>query len=162
MLSQEDMKRSLLPILMEKGQRYEKFSPILARPATPGEEIKTFTGDGLETINHAKPGDYVVQNQTLAKERYLVGAEKFNQRYRLMGPAENGYSQYQPLGEAIGIEFTPDLAQKLQLPDHFEFLASWGTSMVVKANDFLVCPLDFRSVYRIARQEFFETYRPAS
>jgi len=30
--------------------------------------------------------------------------------------------------------------------------------MVVKKGDFLVSPLDYSEVYRIAKKEFFETY----
>lgn len=31
--------------------------------------------------------------------------------------------------------------------------------MIVKENDFLVSPLDYSEIYRIANHEFFETYQ---
>ena len=31
--------------------------------------------------------------------------------------------------------------------------------MIVKENDYLVSPIDMSEVYRIAKTEFFETYR---
>jgi len=33
--------------------------------------------------------------------------------------------------------------------------------MIVKENDFLACPVGEEEVYRIAREEFFETYQLA-
>ena len=38
-------------------------------------------------------------------------------------------------------------------------MANWGEKMVVRKNDYLVSPLDNSEVYRIARKEFFETYK---
>ena len=32
--------------------------------------------------------------------------------------------------------------------------------MIVKKDDFLVSPLDYSEIYRIANKEFFETYKP--
>jgi hypothetical protein len=41
-----------------------------------------------------------------------------------------------------------------------EFVASWGRNMVLKTGDMIVSPCpNFSEVYRIARQEFDETYK---
>ena len=162
MLTQEDMKTRFLPLIRDKGQCYEKFRAILARPAQAGEVIHTITRDGHETTNRAQAGDYVVQNQTGAREEYLLGAEKFQGRYQLIGPAEGAYASYQPTGKIMAIEFDPALAAQVSTAATFEFMASWEAPMTLRVHDYLVSPLDFRSVYRIARHEFFETYRLAA
>ena len=38
-------------------------------------------------------------------------------------------------------------------------MAPWGEKMIVKVGDYLVSPLNYSEVYRIAEKEFFETYR---
>ncbi len=159
MLSQDEMKERFLPLLKAQGVRYKKTLPILARPATVGEEIKTITDDGLETINVAETGDFIVQNQTDALEEYIVSSKTFEKRYIFMAKAANGYDRYQPKGEVLACELDHDLLENLGMKDkELTFKASWGTAMTLKVHDFVVCPPDFRSVYRIARKEFFETY----
>jgi len=50
---------------------------------------------------------------------------------------------------------------EFNVKSRFYFIASWGTKMIVKENDFLACPVGEEEVYRIAREEFFETYQLA-
>ena len=38
-------------------------------------------------------------------------------------------------------------------------MAPWGERMVVKSGDYLVAPMNYSEVYRVAEKEFFETYR---
>ncbi|MEL6866817.1 MAG: hypothetical protein AAFP19_20505 [Bacteroidota bacterium] len=159
MYTQEEMKTAMIPLLRANGQVYCKYKAIKARKAKEGERIKTITSDGLETINTAKQGDYIIQNQTSAKENYIIGESKFNSRYLPLQPAEDDFHWYQPTGKVLAIEFTPTLIEQLKVDKEFHFVASWGTEMVLKEHDFLVCPLDGSSVYRIGRQEFFETYQ---
>lgn len=159
MWTQEQIKELMLPILKNEGKQYEKFLPVIAKVATKIETIQTITSDGLETQNTAQPGDIIVQNQTQAGEKYIMQNEKFHARYELLETLEGDFARYKPTGKAIGIEITPRFAKQHNLELPFEFMASWGAPMILKENDFLVSPLDFRSVYRIARKEFFETYR---
>jgi hypothetical protein len=43
--------------------------------------------------------------------------------------------------------------------ERIEFLAAWNRYMVLKPGDFIVSPLpNLNEVYRIAEQEFYETY----
>jgi len=49
--------------------------------------------------------------------------------------------------------------KKFGVKTRFYFQADWGSKMVVKEKDFLACPVGGAEVYRIARKEFFETYR---
>ena len=156
--SQEVFLKMTTPLLKESGKQYQKYKKVYARAALPGEEIITVTSDGVETNNTAAEGDYVVKNQTDAKEVYIMSSEKFNKRYTLLQPLENGFSEYQPIGKVIGIELTPSVLKGLNLTNEFEFVAPWGEEMVAKIGDFIVSPLEYDEVYRIAKKEFFETY----
>ncbi len=159
MLKQEEIIAILIPLLKERGVLFAKFSQVTARKAISEERIQTFTSDGLETENKANKGDFIIKNQTKAGELYVVGAEKFNSRYVHLEAIDDTWNRYQATGKAWGLEVTPELVEELNWTMPYHFMASWGSPMVVKTNDYLVCPLDFGSVYRIARQEFFETYK---
>lgn len=158
-LGQNEIKELMIPVLKSKGMTYKKVTQVLAREAKEGEVIHTMTGDGHETSNTAKKGDYIVKNLTKAEEQYIVGNQKFKDRYDFQQKEDNNFSRYDAKGKVIAVEMTHNLLKKLNLKAPFHFTATWNESMIVKANDFLVCPPDFKSVYRIARQEFFETYQ---
>ncbi len=156
--SQGKFLESMTPHFKQSGTLYRKYKKIYARKAIRGEKIQTITADGLETSNTAKEGDFIVKNQTDAQEMYIMGSKKFNERYRLLGEADEDFSEYEPLGKVIGLELTPDLLTELRLDAEFEFIAPWGEKMVAKKGDYIVTPPDHSEVYRIARKEFFETY----
>lgn len=156
--SQQEIMELLLPVLKSEGTVFRKHKTTLARKAVPGETIETHTADGLETVNTAEEGDFVIKNQTDAGEMYIVPADKFNEKYAFSKAAANGFSEYTPLGKAIGVELTPALLGKLQLPGEFKFVAAWDEEMLAKEGDFLVSPPGYSEIYRIARKEFFETY----
>ena len=150
-----------LPLLESQGEWFQKYRPIWARPAEAGEEIRTCTSDGLETCNTANSGDFIVRNQTAAGELYVMARSSFEERYTPTSRTdEKGFREYLPTGKILAIELTEELLKALGLPPTFEFIASWGSGMVAKTGDYMVCPPDRSSVYRIARREFFETYRP--
>lgn len=159
MRNQTEIQKTILPALRERGIVYEKFQKVFARRANEGERINTRTADGLETTNAAKPGDFVVKNQTEAGEEYILSKEKFKKRYQFLREAEAGYAEYQPIGKIVALEMNAAELEQLRLPSEFHFTAPWGEDMVCKKGDFLVSPPDFSEVYRIARKEFFETYR---
>lgn len=146
-------------MLKEKGLLYTKFQEIRARKAVEGEKVITRTTDGKETENIAESGDFLVENQTSARERYLISSNKFRDRYEKQFDAEDGWAVYKPLGKVRAIELTREILNKLGLQEEFEIEAPWGSAEVVKENDFLVTPPDFTEVYRIARVEFLETYQ---
>lgn len=158
MISQKDFYREVAP-MFDRADTYEKFKKIVARKAVPGEVIITVTSDGKETQNTAIEGDYVVQNQTEAKEQYIVSAESFNKKYVLFLEVDSGMNTYNPIGKIQAIELTSEKLDYLSLPDEFKFIAAWGEGMVAKKGDFLCRPIDGNEVYRIARKEFFETYK---
>lgn len=141
---------------------YEKYKEVYARKAINSEEILTYTKDGLETKNIAKDGDYIVKNDTEAKEMYILTEKKFNSRYELKEKIDDIWSKYKPLGKVRAINVDNELFKILGLDNNineFYILAAWGEKMVVKKDDFLVAPLDYSETYRIARKEFFETYK---
>lgn len=149
----------MIPLLEKQGVFYTKKKNVMARKAVAGERLETLTGDGPETVNTAQAGDYIVENQTAAKERYILPGDIFLKRYEPLGePSEHTFSEYRPTGRIIAIEMTPGQLEALNLPDTFTFTADWGESMIAKAGDFIGCTDDFASVYRLARKEFFETY----
>ena len=156
--SQESFLAFMVPHFKAYGDPYRKYQKIFARKAVNGEEIQTVTADGLETTNTAKEGDIVVKNQTDAQEMYIMGSDKFKARYRYLGEAEDGFSEYEPVGKVVGLELTTGLLTELELAKEFEFIAPWGEKMVAKRGDYLVTPPDYSEVYRVARKEFFETY----
>ena len=159
MLSQEEVKKIVLPVLEKKGTRYKKTKNVFARKAKKNEQITTATSDGNETIRKAKEGDYIVRNQTEAQEEYIVSPKKFRKRYTYKKRSKGSFNEYEPKGKVIAVEVTKSVLKKFNLSSEFHFEAPWGSKMVVKENDFLVRQLDNDRVYRIARKEFFETYQ---
>lgn len=139
---------------------YQKYQSVLARRAKEGEKIESITSGGKETVNRARAGDFVVINQTGAREQYVVSPEKFRERYSFWREAPDGYLEYLPKGKVMAIELTDAVLEYLGLPSEFEYEAPWGERGIAQKGDFLVCPTDESEVYRIGRKEFFETYRP--
>lgn len=160
MLSQHELLEKVKPLLPEYGKRYKKTLIVQARPAIAGERIETHTQSGLETINQAKTGDMLVKNSTNAGEEYLVPAHKFAARYVALGETDPaGWTSYQPTGQIIAIELTDSVLQALELNNTFQFVAAWKEPMQARKGDFLALPNEgAEEVYRIAREEFFETY----
>ncbi|MBK8556797.1 MAG: hypothetical protein IPL65_13950 [Lewinellaceae bacterium] len=158
-ISQSILLEALLPLSEQFGRRYRKCRNIFAKRAAGGEKIATITQDGLETENTAAKGDYIIRNQTKASEQYILPPAKFNSKYLLLDtPTPSEWQEYRPNGEILGFELTEVLLRKLDLPAEFTLMASWGQSMKACAGDFLAVPSGQQEVYRIARQEFFETY----
>ncbi|MEM9848905.1 MAG: hypothetical protein AAF847_13540 [Bacteroidota bacterium] len=155
---QQELQDLLLPILEERGKRYQKNKNIFARKAREGEAIATITKDGLETQNTAKANSYVIRNRTEAQEEYIIDAQKFEQKYDFLQSAKDGWSEYLSKGKIQAIELTDNLLATLQLDDPFYFIAAWGERMIARKGDFMACPQGGREIYRIARKEFFETY----
>jgi len=125
MRTQKEMKQLVLPLLKRKGRIYRKFKKILARKAKGKEVIETVTGDGKETVNRAKPGDYIVKNQTVAGEEYILNAKKFRSRYNYRKRSKAGYSEYEPTGRIYAIEVNQRLLRKFNVKSRFYFIASF-------------------------------------
>ncbi|MEM1121892.1 MAG: hypothetical protein AAGJ18_15680, partial [Bacteroidota bacterium] len=149
------------PLLKKKGKLYQKSKNIYARPAKMGEVIQTVTSDGLETENRVtKAGSFVVQNQTKAAEQYIVEPQIFQGKYEFLEEVEGDFALYRCIGKIKVLKLTRKLWERLDFaPQQIYFEAPWGQKMVLKLYDYMVCPLDYSEVYRIARKEFWETYQ---
>ncbi len=157
-MPQAEFLRLVLPLFKKEGKKYKKTRAIFAREAKENEFVRTITRDGLETTNTAKIGDYIVKNQTKAGEEYIVSKETFRKKYEFCRDMGNGLCEYQPIGVMVGLEMTEAICQQLHLKLPTYFMAPWGNRMILKDRDFLLAPLNYSKVYRIARHEFFETY----
>ena len=158
--SQKELVEIMKPVFESDGKVYKKVKKVFAKKATAGEAVQTITDDGLETTNTAKEGDFIIKNQTEAGERYIVPGEKFDKLYDFSEEGPEGYSVYSAKGKIIGVEVNDALIESLNLDEEFYFIAKWNEKMIVKKGDYLASPLDYSEVYRIARKEFFETYKP--
>lgn len=140
------------------GKRYKKKSLIRAKKAEPGTVVFTKTSDGFETKNTAEKGDWLVENQTSAKESYLIKAETFDKKYTLLHSLGNGWGCYQPKGEISAMKVSSLDLENLGAQEQLEFQAPWKESIVLKPGDFLVISLEKSEIYRVAQKEFLETY----
>ena len=159
MFTQEQMKSSFLFPIDNYGILYAKKQCVLAKPAVIGQTVTTITGDGVETVNTAKENDYIVQNQTEAKELYLLNRDKLFQRYQPSYQVDDGWVLFKPTGKVKAIVVTDDVIQTIGS----EFIAPWGEPMKVAVGDMLCVPYpNNNEVYRIAKKEFEETYEVIS
>jgi hypothetical protein len=162
MHSQEKMKDLFLPLLKNKGKVFIKYQNIWARKVQVEESITTTTNDGIETSNIAKKGDFIVKNQTKSGEQYVLTPDKFTSRYQSTGVEKDGFEEFKPVGKIIALKLDKRILEGVNLSDIFQFMANWGAEMVAKKGDYLACPLDYSEIYRIAKKEFFETYKTES
>lgn len=158
MLSQVDMLSHFIPLMEAQGKRFRKKSLVRAKKAKPGLVVVTVTSDGIETKNTAEEGDWLVENQTSAKESYLIKADTFELKYTLLNSLGNGWGCYRPVGEIYAYKVDAADLESLGARDVLEFQAPWKESIIFKSGDFLVVPLNKTEIYRIARKEFAETY----
>ena len=160
MKTQQEMLDFFLPGMKGSFKSYKKKTLVRARRAQEGQEIITFTSDGEETKNMASAGDWLVENQTSVKERYLVKSETFQKKYTLKDSLGDGWGCYQPKGVVLAIEVSESILEKLGAKNELRFQAPWKESMIVKEGDFLIIPEEQHEIYRIAKKEFGETYEP--
>ncbi|MEM8528874.1 MAG: glycosyltransferase [Bacteroidota bacterium] len=159
-LSQKEILRKTASLMEDEGKIYEKNKNVFARKAKGGEQIVTTTADGKETQNTAEKGEYIITNQTDAKEQYIVESKDFQEKYDWLRDVGEEKAEYRAKGEILALELTSSVLQQLNLQSPFQFVADWGEEMIAKEGDFLAQPLKGEAeVYRIARKEFFETYK---
>jgi hypothetical protein len=162
-MTQAEAIEAFLPHILSIGKTYTKKTTVWAREAVEGERVVTVTTSGKETENVAKKGDYLIENNTVPKEHYLISAEKFAKRYMLLDyiPARKTISidgkeyvwrEYQAIGSVIA---------RVYSGDPLKFIANWGEPMVLFDGDLICTPLPGKDeVYRIGRPEFIQTYGP--
>lgn len=109
-----DRKSTKIMTALAGAPVYKKQGLVKARPATPGEEVRTtLQGGAEETVNRANDGDWVVTNPS--GERYIIAEKKFLGRYEQTNEA--GVYAAKGFCRAIPNPFgTP-----------IEIMASWGS-----------------------------------
>jgi hypothetical protein len=152
-------------IIHQNGQLYQKEKKVIARVSKGGEEVVSTTSDGIEAKDVSMEGDYIVVNSTRNQEAYIVKPVEFARRYTHVSGDEFSPSQ---ASEVSAIQITAvnifhygfheleNLTINPELPIYIE--APWNESQTLRINDYLVCPPSKKEVYRVARQEFEQTY----
>lgn len=138
--------------------RARKTRPVDARPARAGEVVVTvIAGEGAETGNTARAGDWVVRNRCPAtgNEQYIVRADAFPGKYARteLPPDADGWQEFRPLGREMRFAYVR------REDGVFSFIAPWGAAMTARPGDVIVRdaarPDD---VYRVSRASFDCTY----
>lgn len=166
-IGQKKLVELYLPIIRSCGGVFQKVAGVYARIAKGGEKITTITSDGKETSNTASAGDFIVTNETESREEYVLKPEQFFKRY------VHGQDDYYVPGEGARIKALQvteenikryrldDLKSLVTTPEDSLYIeAPWKESERLRLNDYLACNLEETEVYRIARKEFEETYKP--
>jgi hypothetical protein len=158
LISQSTIQEIFIPLIRKAGRVYVKFREIIAKVAKGGEQVISVTSAGEETTNTAEMGDYIVQNQTSAREWYIVSKSKFQDRYEWVSDLDEDLARYKPKGKVMAIALSKELLSDLNYPSTFHFEAPWGEAQVAHQGDLMVTPPDYSEVYRIGKKEFAETY----
>jgi len=145
-IPQQIMFNEYMSLLNQKGSTYRKKVNIFARISTGGEFIETFTTDGKETQRTTVKGDIVVKNP--GGEIYVIEPEQLKRRYISLDTYDGEWCEYKPIGIIWAMEWQEDT---------IHFMASWNELMVIKHGDMLASN-DGKTLYRIARTEFEQTY----
>ncbi|MBM3426615.1 MAG: hypothetical protein FJX97_06450, partial [Bacteroidetes bacterium] len=95
--SQHEIIAHFFDMLKRDGERYSKKSLTLAKKAKAGTVVLTETSDGQRIETTAKPGDWLVENQTATKEHYLVSEATFNKKYQIRQALGEGWGSFQSL-----------------------------------------------------------------
>ena len=151
-LTQNEMRDKFIDKIM-KSPIYEKKITALVRKAKLGERVITNTSDGKETENVAKEGDFVVQNNTQAKEEYIISSDKLSKRYVKISDGAKEidgfqWKKYKAVGKVNAIKYDGQ---------DIKFKAPWEEDMTLKNGDMLAST-DGNEIYRIALSEFKQTY----
>jgi len=153
-------------IIKKNGSLHQKKIGVFAKIAKGGEHIISNPSDGVEAKNIASKGDYIVTNNTEAKEQYIMDATKFHQRYVHVGD-----DNYMPNEKARvwALQITSDTIYRYNLLQGFDAMktilfdsiyieAPGKESQVLKLYDYLVTSESKDEIYRIAYKEFNESY----
>ncbi|CAJ1376181.1 unnamed protein product [Effrenium voratum] len=85
-LSQQQMCDIFLPIMRSHGTLVRKMGRRLARPALRGEEVQTIiNGECVAKTVVTDDSSYVIQQDSVDRELYVLSEEKFERNYELPG-----------------------------------------------------------------------------
>lgn len=131
----------------EKVIFYNKVGDVQAAKALVETRVVTIIDGEQETVNTAKPGDYIVTGAR--GEKYVLAPEKFENRYK-----HKGGNVWSATGGCYAVQYEgPTIA----------FKAPWGEDMICNDQDYICSTvLTGDDVYRIERLAFLETYRSSN
>ena len=156
--SQPEIISHYFDLLKREGKRYSKKSLTKAKKATPGTVVLTETSDGQRLETTAKPGDWLVENQTATKEHYLVSEATFSKKYQLRQALGNGWGSFQSIVPVYALKVGESDLEPFGNPNQLEFKGPREKSVFIHPGDYLVIPVDQSEAYRITAKEFEETY----
>lgn len=142
-MTQEEICSILFPSI-KSSPVYQKFGNVKFRIPEDGEVVETWVDGNLETTNTASNSVAIIGPKG---EEYLIGKEKFDARYEIVGDGVAKAS-----GKINAIKVTND--NFIQ-----SFTASWGETMYVTVGGWYACTLDDASVYFIDEGVFDQTYK---
>jgi len=140
-------------VTINSVRTYRKSAIVAIRPAIAGEIIETWLEGERETVNTARPGDYVVRG--VNGEHYIITSGTLAKRYGppMTEPDAEGFRQYTATGSCHAFEYEGQA---------FTFVAPWGEEMIVNPGDYIATPaIGSSDIYRIERNAFLATYREA-
>ena len=148
--------------LREQDNIFCKVGQVNAKVASEPGIIETVEAGERQTSKCYERGDFIVSG--VSGEQYAIAAPDFTVRYDLARPeatsealAAEGFQLFRPTGMIWAHKVT-----MLDLAMHFpagEFVASWGSRMVVSAGDYLAIPFPAGGeLYRIKASSFSEVY----
>lgn len=156
--SQHQIIDHFFDLLRKEGQRYSKKSLTKAKKATPGTRVITETSDGQRLETTAKPGDWLVENQTATQEQYLVSENTFQKKYQLRQALGEGWGAFQSLIQVYALQVQEKDLAPFGSPTQLEFQGPREKTVLIHPGDYLVIPVDQTEAYRITAKEFEETY----
>ena len=141
----------------DKVGHYKKFGDIKARPAIFGEIVNTVIDGVVETTNTAQNVDDFVVTGPMG-EQYIISATTLRKRYDQV----TDYDPSNPSGN-VGYRAKGECWAFKHEGEQFKFDAPWGEEMLVEDGD-MIAVADLNNmddIYRIQKDAFAKTYRPA-
>lgn len=161
-ISQKELISNYLGTILNHGSIYIKTKGVWAKIAEGGEEIITIVKSGEETRNIASKGDYIITNDTEAKEKYIAKKEAFDALYKLSPDKPNYYLKKRFI---YALSFSPenffDIFSQFKSEiesGSFKIEPAWGGFQRLQVDDFLALNDTKTEINVIAQNEFYETY----
>ncbi len=160
LFSQHEIIAHFFDLIKRDGKHYSKKSLTIAKKATPGTLVLTETSDGQRIQTIAKPGDWLVENQTATQEHYLVSQATFTKKYKLRQALGEGWGSFESLIQVYALKVQEKDLGTFGDPTRLEFQGPREKTVLIHPGDYLVIPVDQSEAYRITAKEFEETYVP--
>ncbi|MEZ4910201.1 MAG: hypothetical protein R2774_05015 [Saprospiraceae bacterium] len=131
----QDRVEEIVAWLKKDGTLYKKVTKVYARKCITREKTITITSSGIETVNIASSGDYIIKNQTTAGESYILKEKIFLERYQFNREIDDTWSEYEALGKIYARSITKFVLKQMCWPEKFLICTQWGENMVCQVGD---------------------------